>query len=60
LQEPACEWIVVTGAVVVKAYFYIETDAGEYVGVGVVYVFDGDLAVNGVFVGLDGIAGRVA
>jgi len=60
LEESAREWIVVSCAIVVKAYFYFESSAGEHVGVGVVDVFYGDLAVDGVFVGLDGVAGRVA
>ena len=60
LQESARERIIVPGAVVVQAYFYVESSAGEHVGVGVVDVFYGDLAVDGVFVCLDGIAGRVA
>jgi len=60
LQESTCEWIIVPCAVVVEACFYIESSAGEHVGVGVVDVFYGWLAEDGVFVGLDGIAGRVA
>ena len=49
-----------SGSVIVKTYFYVEAPSGEHVGVGVVDVFYGDLAVDGVLVGLDGIAGRVA
>ena len=60
MQEPSCEWIIISCSVVVKTYFYIEPAAGEHVGVGVVDVFYGGLAVDGVFVGLDGVAGRVA
>jgi len=36
------------------------TPTGEHVGVGVVGVFDGDLAIDEVFAGLDGIARRIA
>jgi hypothetical protein len=60
LEEPAREWVIVPGSVVIKTYFYVESSAGEHVGIGVVDVFYGDLAVNRVFVSLDGVAGRVA
>jgi len=60
LEETTCERVIVPGTVVVKACFDVESSAGEHVGIGVVDVFYGGLAVDGVFVGLDGVAGRVA
>jgi hypothetical protein len=43
-----------------KADFDIVTHAGEHVRVGVVDVLDGDFAIDGVLVGLDGISRRIA
>ena len=60
MQEPARIRIIVPGAVVIQADFYIEPAAGEHVGIGMVVIFCCHLAVDGVFVGLDGVAGRVA
>ena len=60
LEEAAGEWIIVPGAVIVKANFDIEPAAGEHVGIWMVGVFCGHLAVDAVLVGLDGIAAAIA
>ena len=52
-------WIIVAGTVIVKPCFKIEPPAGEHVGIGMVGVFGGDLAIDGVLVALDGIAVRI-
>jgi hypothetical protein len=60
LHEAAYVGIIVSGAVVVETGFSIEAAAGELVGIGMVGIRSRHLAVDAVFVGLDGIARRIA
>ena len=44
---------------IVKTCFNIESPAGEHVGIRMVGVFGGDLAIDAVLVALDGITVRI-